>query len=104
MLDKAKLKELMGDMYIKSVRELSQKSHVPYSTLNRMFQGYDMHVSTIIELSKFFEVPIDVLIKKSYTIVSYKDGNKMDFNTSNFMEATHQIMMENNTVVEAKIY
>lgn len=94
MLNKNKLKELMKDSYIKSIRELSNKTRVPYSTLNRMMQGYDMHVSSIIELSKFFEVPMDVLINKSYGIISYTQDREIYFETTNIMEVTLEIMLE----------
>lgn len=94
MLNKNKLKELMKDSYVKNIRELSNKTRVPYSTLNRMMQGYDMHVSSIIELSKFFEVPMDAMISKSYGIMSYTQDREIYFECTNIMEVTLEIMLE----------
>ncbi len=94
MLNKNKLKKLMKDKYIRSIRELSNKTRIPYSTLNRMMQGYDMHVSSVIELSKFFEVPMDALISKSYGIMSYTQDKEIYFDTTNIIEVTLEIMKE----------
>lgn len=88
MLNKEKLKQLMEDNYIKNVKDLSRKSHVPYSTINRMIQGYDMHVGSLIELAKCLNVPLDSLIHKHYRIIGYTNEKKITYNTSNLLEAT----------------
>lgn len=94
MLNKLKVKELMKDSYVKNVIELSRMTHIPYSTLNHMLQGYDMHVGSIIELSKFFNVPVDDLICKSYKVVGYTEKSEIIYNTTNLMEATLNIISE----------
>lgn len=94
MLSKAKIKNLMKDRNVRTVRELSKKSHVPYSTLNRMIQGYDMHLSSIIELAKFLNVPVDNLINKGYSIYWYSDYEVIDTDTSNFYEVTLKMMLQ----------
>ena len=99
MLNKIVLRELMNDMYIKSLRELSKRSHIPYSTLNRMIQGYDMHVSSVIELSRFFKVPLDVLINKSYKFIGVTQDREILYDTSNLMEVTLKMMLETNNLI-----
>lgn len=93
MLDNEKLYELMEEKDIKSKMELSRRTKIPYSTLIYMFQGHDMQVSTMIELSKFFNVPIDHLVSKSYGIVSYTQDKVFFINTSSIIEATVSSMM-----------
>lgn len=93
MLDVKKIFELMQYKDIKNIRTLSLKAKIPYTTLSYMFSGHDMHVSTLIELSKFFNVPMDYLINKSYGIVSYTDKEQIYVPTSSIIEATVKVMM-----------
>ncbi len=93
MLDETKLYSLMRDKYIKNIRELSKKCKVPYTTLVYMLSGHDMHVSTLIELAKFFNVPIDYLVKKSYGIMSYTEDKEIFIPTSSILEATLSTIM-----------
>lgn len=93
MLNNQKLKELMKEKNIKSKRQLSKMSKIPYSTLIYMFEGHDMQVSTLIELSKFFGVPIDHLISKNFGVVALTEKGNIFVDTSNIIEATVSTMM-----------
>lgn len=85
--------ELMSIKDVKSILELSRKTKIPYTTLKYMIAGHDMHVSSLIELSKFFNVPIDHLINKYYGITGYKEDKIINYSTSNIYEATLSSMM-----------
>ena len=93
MLNVAKLRELMKEMGVRSIVDISERTKIPYSTLNYMLQGHDMQVSTLVELSKFFEVPVDYLIKKSYGIVTYTEDGEIYHDTTSLIEATVSSMM-----------
>ncbi len=87
ILNVGKLFELMEEKEIKSLRALSKKTKIPYSTLNYMASGHDMYVGTLVEISRFFNVPVDYLINKSYSIAVYTEDSSIFLDTSNFYEA-----------------
>lgn len=93
MLNDQKLKELMKEKNIKSKLQLAKLSKIPYSTLIYMFQGHDMQVSTLVELSKFFGVPIDHLISKNYGVINITEKGNSYIDTSSIIEATVSTMM-----------
>lgn len=93
MLDVQKLGELMKEKHVKSKLQLARLSKIPYSTLIYMFQGHDMQVSTLVELSKFFGVPIDHLISKNYGVVTITEKENIFVDTSSIIEATVSTMM-----------
>ncbi len=93
MLNDQKLKELMKEKNIKSKLQLAKLSKIPYSTLIYMFQGHDMQVSTLVELSKFFGVPIDHLISKNYGVINITEKGNNYIDTSSIIEATVSTMM-----------
>ncbi len=68
MLNVSRLYELMDEIGIKNLKELSRETKIAYNTIIYMTNGHDMHVSTLIELSRFFKVPVDYLINTSYGI------------------------------------
>lgn len=78
---------------VRNVYELSKVTKIPYTTLNYMIAGHDMHVSTLIELSRYFNVPIDSLINKSYGITVFREEDTINTRTSNIYEATMSTMM-----------
>lgn len=77
----------MDEKEIKNIYELSKKTKVPYSTICYMIDGHDMQVSTIIELARFFNVPIDYLVSRSYGIECCKENGSIFLDTTNFIEA-----------------
>ncbi|MCI8497917.1 MAG: helix-turn-helix transcriptional regulator [Bacilli bacterium] len=87
MLNSKKLFELMQEKEIKNMYVLSKQTKIPYSTLSYMISGHDMYVGTLIELSRFFNVPIDHLISKSYGIATYSENGIIFNDTSSFVEA-----------------
>ena len=93
MLNVCKLYELMSELDIKSIKELSLKTKIAYNTLIYMVNGHDMHVSTIIELSNFFKVPIDYLVDSAYGIVVIDENSESFLNTSSILEATFLKML-----------
>lgn len=88
MLDKEKLKKLMNEKEIKNIKELSSKSHIPYTTLIHIFNGNDLLVGTLIELAKFFEVTCDELICKDYELVTYNHDKVIKHKTTNIYDVT----------------
>ena len=94
MLDGEKLKELMREKNIKNVRELSYQTGLSCTTLYYMIAGHDMYVSSLVTLSKFFDVPIDYLVKKYYGVMCYSEDKQIFINTSSLIEATFQSMMQ----------
>ena len=93
MLDVKKLRELMDEKDIPSYAELSRLTGIPYTTVYYMISGHDMWVSTVIELSKFFNVPMDTLINKSYGVRWYGENSTKFINTTSLIEATVSTMM-----------
>ena len=93
MLDADKLKELMKEKEIKNVKELSLKTGLSYTTLYYMIAGHDMYVSSLLTLSKFFNVPIDYLIKKYYGVMCCSENKEIFVPTSSLLEATFKTMM-----------
>lgn len=79
--------ELMEYKGIKNVKELSRKCKVPYTTINYMILGHDMYVSSIIEIARFFNVPIDYLINKSYGIRRVSEEKEEIISTTSIIEA-----------------
>ena len=88
MLDCQKLYELMDEVGIKSFKELSLATRIPYTTLNYMRTGHDMQVSTLVELAKYFGVPIDYLINSTYGVRTYTENKTKYLDTTNLIEAT----------------
>lgn len=93
MLNVSKLYELMGEVEIKSLKQLSNETKIPYNTIIYMIDGHDMHVSTIVELSRFFKIPVDYLINTSYGICVVDDNKEEFIKTSSVIEATFLEMM-----------
>ncbi len=52
-----------------------------------------MQVSTLVELSKFFGVPIDHLISKNYGVITITEEKNIFVDTSSIIEATVSTMM-----------
>lgn len=93
MLNVEKLYELMQEKDVPSVAQLSRDTNIPYSTLSYMISGHDMYVGTMIELSRYFNVPIDHLINKNFGIVTYSEDSYVYTETSSIVEATVSSMM-----------
>ena len=95
MLDINILENLLKETYIKSKRNLSIKSNLPYTTLLHMTYENDMLVGSLVEIAKVLSVPMDKLIKKNYSIVTYNlDGTSKMHNTTNIIEATFYNFLE----------
>lgn len=88
MLNLEIFRELMAEKSIKGIMELSRQAKIPYTTLLYMLNGHDMHVSTLVELAKFFGVPVDYLINKSYGILVCTENDCRFFETTSFLEAS----------------
>ena len=93
MLDTDKLKELMKEKSIKSVKELSIQTGLPIATLYYMLSGHDMYVSSVVALSKFFNVPVDYLIKKYHGVMCYSEEGEIFLPTSSLVESVLYTMM-----------
>ena len=93
MLDNKKLYTLLKEKGVKSIKQLSEVTRIPYTTLNYMLNGHDMYVSSLVELSRFLEVPVDYLINKSYGVVIYKEGETVQTDTTSIIEATALYMI-----------
>lgn len=93
MLNTKRIIELMKEKGIRSVAALSRKAKIPYTTLNYMLSGHDMHVSSLLELSKFFNVSVDEILNKSYGVVVLKGKEEIHLETTNFYEAIVSTMM-----------
>lgn len=93
MLNLKKLYELMAIRNVKNVYELSKAVKIPYTTLSYMVKGHDMHVSSLVEIAHFFNVPIDDLIGKHYGITVVSDDKEILCSTTNIYEATMSSMM-----------
>ncbi len=87
MLNVAKFYELMKEKDVPTISALSRIVKIPYTTLLYMLSGHDMHVGTLVELSRFFNVPIDYLINKSYSIGVYTENSEEHLDTSSLIEA-----------------
>lgn len=87
MLNVKKLYELMEEKEVPSISSLARLVKIPYTTLLYMLSGHDMHVGTLVELSRFFNVPIDYLVNKSYSIVAYSEKGEEQLDTSSLIEA-----------------
>lgn len=88
MLNACKLYELMNELGIKSIKQLSKETKIAYNTLMYMLSGHDMHVSTMVELSNFFKVPIDYLVNSTYGVLKVSENREEFLNTSSVIEAT----------------
>ena len=93
MLNVPKLKELMKEVGIKSIKDLSREVKIPYTTIYYMINGHDMQLSTMVELAKYFGVPVDYLINKSYKFVTYTENYSGVIEASSLIEATVLGMM-----------
>jgi predicted transcriptional regulator len=93
MLNLNVLHELMKEKNIHNLRVLAIEANMSYTTLRYMVTGHDMHVSTLVELSKFFNIPIDYLVNKSYGYVSYSDDETIYTSTTSAIEAAVGTMM-----------
>ena len=76
MLDVGNLKKIMLAKGINSLKELSMKSGVPYSTLHYMLSGHDMYVGTIAMIARTLNEPIESFINIANTYIIYyeKEG------------------------------
>ena len=78
MLNVTKLKEIMKEKGIETMRELSDKSNIPYTTLYYIMKGHDMNVTTLKLLADFLKEPLDSLIEDECNYVLYiDDGDKV---------------------------
>lgn len=93
MLNSNKFYELMDVKSIKNIYELSKLTRIPYTTISYMVKGHDMHVSSLIEIAKFFKVPLDDLIGKYYKIMVVSEKETILCDTTNIYEATMSSMM-----------
>lgn len=93
MLDMKKIYELMEIKDVNNIYALAKVTKIPYTTLSYMVKGHDMHVSSLIELAHFFNVPIDELISKHYGITVVSEDKEITCNTTNIYEATLSSMM-----------
>lgn len=93
MLNCQKLYELMCEKGVKSIKELSSLSRIPYTTLVYMKTGHDMQVSTLVQLAKFFQVPIDYLVNSTYNICTLNRERIKSIDTTNMAEAVVLSMM-----------
>ncbi len=87
MLNTERVYELMQDKEIYTLSALSRSSGIAYTTLQYMLNGHDVYVGTIIELAKFFNVPIDYIVNKSYGIRVVSETKEKFINTTNLVEA-----------------
>lgn len=72
MIDVSKLFDLMSIKDIKSLRDLSRESKIPYTTLNYMLDGHDLRVGTAVELAKYLKESLDSLVRTNFTFSYYK--------------------------------
>ena len=93
MLNETKLRELMSEKGITSFRKLSELTKIPYTTISYMINGHDMFLSTAVEIAKFFQVPVDYLVNKSYGVVFLKGETERKVDTSSLIEATFVTMV-----------
>lgn len=87
MLNLEKFYELMKDKDISNLFQLSKETGIPYTTLSYMLSGHDMCVGTLIEISRFFNVSLDYMVNKSYSIAVYTQEGAKFLDTSSFIEA-----------------
>lgn len=78
---------------VRNLSELSRKTKIPYTTIGYMLSGHDMHVSSLIELAHFFNVPIDNLINKSYGFTVFSETEEIECPTTNVYEAVVSSML-----------
>jgi len=93
VINLGKFYDLMKDKGVTSIRELSDETKIPYTTLHYMLNGHDLYVGNAVELAKFFGVPVDYFINKSYRVVSFTNDKVFYFPTSNLIEATALYVM-----------
>lgn len=93
MLNIERLYELMRNRGIETLAELCRKARVPYTTLNYMINGHDMHVSTVLQIAKYFEVPIDDLIYRNYRLITVREDETIFTNLSNVFDVFMSIMV-----------
>lgn len=93
MLNIERLYELMRDAGIETLAELCRKVKVPYTTLNYMINGHDMHVSTVLQIAKYFEVPIDDLIYRNYRLVIVREDGIIFKNVSSIFDLLMSIVV-----------
>lgn len=76
MLDVTNLKNILKTKGFKSLKELSKRAGLPYSTLNYMLNGHDMYIGTLAIIARTLNEPMDSFINLSNTYVIYyeKDG------------------------------
>ena len=87
MIDTNYLESLLKEKNIKNKKELSLKTGIPYTTIIHLFKGGDTKVSTLIELAKYFEVPIDYLVFKNYQLITINNkGTCKKHRTTNIYE------------------
>ncbi len=87
MLNTEKLYELMQEKEISTLSGLSRCSGIAYTTLQYMVDGHDFYVGTVLELSKFFNVPLDYMINKPYGVHIVSENHEKFLNTTNLVEA-----------------
>ena len=97
MLDVENLKIIMRKKGFKSLRELSKKSGVPYSTINYMIAGHDMCISTILNIANVLNEPLETLLKPSHNYMLFDDKNGKtlcrNIKANNLYEVTLLYMM-----------
>ena len=92
MINTEILYKLMREKSIKSMRELSERTSIPYTTLMYAIGGHDMYVGTIMQIAKYFQIPMDYLVNKSYGAVVLKNDKMIYTDNSSLIEATLRYM------------
>lgn len=97
MLDVERLKSIMKVKGINSLKELSNESGVPYSTLNYMLTGHDMFIGTLANIAKYLKEPIESFINISHKyIIFYEKEGKICYRkikANNLYEVATRYMM-----------
>ena len=97
MLDTEKLEFIMREKGVKSLRELSQKSGVPYSTLNYMINGHDMYIGTLANIAKYLKEPLESFINMPHKyVIFYEQSGEIQHKSikaNNLFEVTARYMM-----------
>ena len=97
MLNVENLKIIMKAKGVNTLRILSEKSGIPYSTLNYMMNGHDMYIGTLANIANALNEPIETFINMSHAYVIYyeKEGVLCSKNiiANNLYEVTACYMM-----------
>jgi len=86
MLNLDKFYELMKEREVANLNQLSMETGLPYTTISYMLTGHDMYVGNLVELAKFFNVPVDYMINKPYRIAVYTEDTVEYVDSSSLIE------------------